>query len=388
MKVLNINIVLIYLIYLVLYLPAVFLVLRGIASRVKVAAEATFLVIVGALVLGDAAVVAYFNSLYPDALWQVLLTYCFGLCMAMQHEKAPWTQGSLMGLTVVGAALALSESHCAALGFVLTVFCVRQIWIENRTQQTVILAAVAAVVILTASMVSAVKGADRFSPASKMHAMTNGVLMRSLDPEKTLAEFNIDSRFETLADTSAYADYPYALPGNPEIKRDFLDHYSIGTLMLHYLRAPMEYAGLLEMSVSACFSPVRSYVGSFESTAGRPQRAQNGTLTYYSNLKGNSLPQTIGFLIILLIVYWAMFRQRRGLRHHVTNWTFRERQIMLDTFLTMFFCIVVHLSGILLVSGTAELERYKMISSTCVDGMLLLFVSEILHRLNIISSEE
>ena len=40
------------------------------------------------------------------------------------------------------------------------------------------------------------------------------------------------------------------------------------------------------------------------------------------------------------------------------------------------------------LSGTAELERYKMICGVCVDGMVLLFISEILHRLNILSSEE
>ena len=376
------------LLYLILYLPAVYLVFRGIASRVKVAAEATFLVVLGAVMLGDAAAVSYFNSLYPEAMWQVFLMYCLGMCLAMQHEKASWTQGGLMGLAVCGSVLALTESHCAAVGFVLTVFCVRQVFIENRTGQISAIAMTCAVVLLAASTLSAVAGTDRFTESSKMHAMTNGVLLRSQNPEKTLEEFGIDPRFETLADASAYADYPYALPGNQEIQRDFLSRYSAGTIALHYLRDPMAYFGLLELSVSASFSPMRDYVGSFEKSAGKPPWTQYPFLTYYSSFKGNSLPRTMGFLVILLGAYWVLFRQRRGLQHFVTRWTFRERQIMLDTFLMLFLAGLAHLSGIIALSGTAELERYKMLCGACVDGMVLLFVSEVMHRLNTFSSEE
>lgn len=376
------------LVYLLLYLPAVYLVLLGIALRVKVASEATFLVILGALVLGDSAILSYFNSLYPEAMWQIFLIYCLGLCLAMQREKAPWTQGGLMGLALCGSVLTLTESHCAVVGFMLTVFCVRQVMMENRTHQTTILAIVSAAVILTASVISATSGADRLTDASKMHAMTNGVLLRAENPEETLQDFGIDPRFETLADASAYADYPYALPGNPEILRDFLDRYSLGPIILHYVRHPFAYIGMLELSFSSSFSPMRSYVGNFEASSGREERTQNAMFTYYSNFKSNSLPRTLGFLVILGGVYWSLFRHRRGLQHFVTRWTLRERQIMLDTFLLLFAVAVAHLSAILCLSGTAELERYKMICGVCVDGMVLLFISEILHRLNILSSEE
>ena len=96
----------------------------------------------------------------------------------------------------------------------------------------------------------------------------------------------------------------------------------------------------------------------------------------------------MGFLVILLGAYWVLFRQRRGLQHFVTRWTFRERQIMLDTFLMLFLAGLAHLSGIIALSGTAELERYKMLCGACVDSMVLLFVSEVMHRLNTFSSEE
>ena len=375
-------------VYTLLYLPAVYLTLRGIAARVKVAAEATFLVIIGAVILGDAAMVSYFNSLYPEAMWQICIVYCLGFSLALQRSETGWTQLGLVGLLAAGSVLTLTESHCVAVGLVLTVFFARQIMMEDRTVQISLIASVCAAVILIVSAVSATAGANRFSDASKLHAMTNGVLMRSEDPEKTLEEFGIDARFETLTDISCYGNYPYALAGNPDIQRDFLPRYTVGSIIFHYIKHPLAYFGLLELGVRAAFHPMRSYVGSFESDTGMPERSMNGKLTSYSNFKANSLPQTIGFLVILLIVYWVLFRKRRGLNPHQARFTFRERQIMLDTFLLMLLTGVLHLSAIICFSGTAEMERYQMLCGVCIDGMLLLFAAEILHRLKIFSAEE
>ena len=129
-------------------------------------------------------------------------------------------------------------------------------------------------------------------------------------------------------------------------------------------------------------------MGNFESDTGQPERAANGQLTTYSNFKANSLPQTMGFLAILAIVYFVLFRKRRDLNPHKVRFTFRERQIMLDTFLLLLLTGIAHLTAIIALSGTAEMERYQMLCGICIDGMLLLFAAEILHRLHIFSAEE
>lgn len=376
------------LLYLILYLPAVYLVLRGVAARVKVAAEATFLVILGALILGDGAVLCYFNSLYPDAFCQVFLTYCLGFCLALQHEKGAWTQAGLFGLAIAGSLLTLTESHCAAAGVVLAVFSARQIFMAERTQQTAVMAGVCTVVLMIASLTSATAASSRFTETSKLHSVTNGILLRSDNPGQTLQELNIDPRFETITDMSSYLVYPYATSGTAEIKRDFLSRYSLGSVWFYYARHPFVYASLLELGTRAAFSQARNYVSNYEFSQGAPAQAKNQFMTYYSNFKSDSLPRTFGFLVILLIIYLVLFRHRRGLQHFVLRWTERERQIMLDTFLCLLAIGIADITGVICQSGTAELERYQMLYSACVDGILLLFMAEILHRLNILSVEE
>ena len=371
--------------YALLYLPGVYLVFRGIAARVSVAAEATFLVIIGALIFGDAAAVSCFNSLYPEALWQICMVYCMGFAMALQRGKPGRTQMGLLGFLISGSVLTFSESHCAAAGLVFTLYFVRMMMMEDRTIQISIMSIVCAAVMLTVAVISGTAGSTRFTEASKMHAMTNGVLLRSNNPAETLAEFGIDPRFETLTDVSSYDDYPYALSGEPEIRRNFLDRYSLGSILLHYARAPLAAAGLLEVGTRAAFHPTRNYLGNFESGTNLPERRTNGQLTFYSNFKASSLPHTLGFLAILGGVYWALFRKRRGIMAHDIKFTFRERQIMLDTFLMLGLTGIAHMGAVICLSGTAELERYRSIFGVCIDGMLLLFIAEILHRLKILS---
>ncbi len=374
-------------IYLILYLPAVYLVLRGVVARVSVAAEATALVIVGALILGDGVMISYFNSLYPEAFWQVFLLYCIGFCLALQHGDETWTQTGLLGLMTAGSILTLSERHCTAVGLILMVFCVRQIYMEERTKQSTALAALAAGVLLVASLVSLVTGSSRFDEASKLHSITNGVMLQANNPEKVLTEFDIDPRFETLADMSVFEAYPYMLVGNADIQRDFLGHVSFGRIILYYLRHPLEYVGLLEFGTKSAFNPNRRFVGNYEKSLGLPERTKNQLFIFYSNFKENSLPQTMGFLVILVIIYFVLFRKRRGLQFTVKRWSNRERQIMLDTFLCMLGIGIADITTVILLSGTSELERYQMLYGICIDGVLMLFISEILHRTNILASE-
>lgn len=373
--------------YLLLYLPAVALVAWGIASRTKNASEATFLAVLCALVFGDADVLAYFNSLYPEAMWYIFRSYCIGFCLMLQHRKSAWDQFSFIGLMIMGSILVMTEAHCASLGAVLVVFCLRQVMMEQSAHDTKLLALVASVMLLIISTLSIGVGASRFDENSKLHAMTNGVLMRSTNPERTLREFGIDLRFETLADSSAYDDYPYALVGQAEIQRDFLPKYNTVFIVLYYLRHPFEFSGIMELAVRCAFQTARSYVGNYEWSTGFPARARNPIMILYSNFKANSLPRTTGFLFILTLVYFILFRRKRSSLKK-PDWTPRERQIMLDTFLCVLMMGLADLGTVICMSGTAELERYQSLCGGCIDILLLLFVAEILHRLNILSSEE
>ena len=61
---------------------------------------------------------------------------------------------------------------------------------------------------------------------------------------------------------------------------------------------------------------------------------------------------------------------------------------MLDTFFCILAMGMADMIAVIMLSGTAELERYQMLYGNCINGILLLFMAEILHHLKLVSDEE
>ncbi|MCH4193594.1 MAG: hypothetical protein LKF52_14975 [Butyrivibrio sp.] len=367
------------LIYFLLYLPAVWLVIRGMALRVRFASEGTVIGVVSVLILGDGTLTAYFNSLYPEPVWILGMMYLTGIGLAFAEKSKIRDSVRMILMLIVGIILIMSEDHCAVCGIVLAVFFIVRM---GRQMKDRILPVLCAALLMTVSLFSFQNGISRFNESSFMSAMTNGVLLESVNPADTLNELGIDPRYETLADMSPYDVYPYALPDNPEIRKGFLDHYSTSEIMLYYMRHPVALISLTDAGIKASFSLRRDYCGNYEKQAGMQPRAGNIVFTLWNNFKQRSAPETIGYLLLLAIVLMVMMTgARKG------NTPAEESASVIQTFWILMGCCILHTVYIIIRSGTAEFARYSAIAGISIDLMSLLVFAVILHRLNIISTE-
>ncbi len=374
-------------VYLILYLPAVFLAAEGLLLRVRQPMEGTFIAVLCGIIFGDAGTVSYFNSLYPEALWVIGVLYVMGFMLLLEQDRRFSLVLSLVGITAAGSMLIMMESHLAVIGPVLTVFVLRMMFRNGELHPASGLVIMSAAVLLCASFGSGYAALNRFSETSRLHALTNGVLLRAENPAKALAEFGIDDRYETLTETYSYADYPYVLSGQREIQEDVLSNCETGSIVLYYVRHPLEAYGLLEIGTRAALNSPRSYVGNYEASLGLPERARNPLLILYSNFRSGVVPKTTGFLLLLSIVYLALFRPTRNpLKKQ--KWTLRDRQNRLSTFFCLLLMGITDMFAVICLSGTAEIERYQMFYGCCTDCMLILVLTEVLHRAKIISGEE
>ena len=368
--------------YLCLYLPAVWLITKQATLRVKYASEGTIIGCTSVLLFADVSYLSYFNSLYPEALWFICLLYCCGFCLSLQRAGR-WDAVWILLLVVFGLWLTLIEQHCAIFGFFLALFCLKQMRMDRAKYSTRAVAVLSALVLVLGGFGSFMSGPSRFSIDSKLNAMTSGVLLESANPERTLGEFGIDARFETLADTSSYSTYPLTKAENWELQTEFYNRYSTPSLLLYYVRHPAAMAALMEQGVHAAFAVRRDYCGNYERSVGMPPRGQTPLFALASTFKVRSMPKTLGYLLLLAIVYGMMLTKKTasGMRS-------RARNIALDTFWIMMSGGLAHVFYIILRSGTAELSRYSLILSVCIDLVSLLTVAEILHRLNMLETGE
>lgn len=369
--------------YVLLYLLAVWLLVRQLALRVRYASEGTVIGMAAVLLFADVAYLAYFNSLYPEPVWMIGLLYCAAACLSLQRPQEKMDPLRFLLLAFAGIALVLCENHCAVIGFVLALFCLKQTAMAEASFPSRTMAWVAAAVLITAGILSLMQCSTRFTQNSQLNAMTSGVLMESTEPAKTLEEFGIDPRFETLADFSCYEDYPYALAGNPELASDFYPYCSTPRLLLYYARHPSSMAALLELGVRSAFSMRRDYCGNYEASAGMPECGQTLLFSLASNFKSRSAPKTIGYLIVLSVAY-AVLLNRRNARALPR----RQRSVALDTFAAFLALGLMHMMTVILYSGSSELGRYCLPLSVCIDFVTLLVLTEALHRLNLLETEE
>lgn len=325
--------------YLVFYLPAVWLATTELIRRVHYASEALVIALLGIFLFG-----------------------------------------------AVGVLIAFVESHCVVITIGVVIFVVRQIMIRGTEFQTRVIAAAEAFVLALSVFMGARQGFSRFTVESKFNAMTTGVLLESKNPAETLEEFGIDGRFEVLTDTSVYQDYPVTRTDNRELKKDFLDQYTVADIGFYYLRHPLQMFSLLSLGVRSSFQMNRTYVGNFERSAGLPERARNVLFTVFSTFTGTTAPRTIGLLVILAVLYAFQFRrtrQRRGRQQ-----TERSRIAALDTFFLAFGLAVGHTLYIVLRSGSSEIERYGTVCGFCIWIMSAMFAAEILHRAGLVRTED
>lgn len=368
--------------YVLLALPGWAMLVHSIVRRADAFVEKCVLCVLCVLVFADVSYLTYFNSLYPEAIYQIGLSYLFGGCMMLQ-QRSRFTPLHWLTLVIGTLLLCTTRSHCGVVGFVAALFCIAQLRLGEQTIGRVG-AAVAAVTVLIGSFCSFAFVETDFDATSKVHAMTRGVLLQSTDPDKTLQEFNIDGSYALLADSSLYDVYALTEESEYYLQNGFLNQYTTTDIAIHYLRHPRALLSMLDLGVRSATDLRRTYCGNYERTVGMPAQGRSIFFAAYSIFKSRSLPHTIAFPLLLVIVCAVLSR---------SGWW---RQKDPDRFYYVYFCTtmaaaiiaIAHLTEVICLSGDAQLTQYSFIAGYSLDCLLLFTAAELLHRLNILEETQ
>ena len=368
------------LIYMLLYLPAVYLFIKQVCERVKRFSEIFVIAAAGLIIFSDAGYVTYFNSFYPEALWFITMLYCVGFAMSFQKSKSG--AGDLLNLLLFlmsAVVLISSRRQCAVIGFIFTVYCIRLIFIRRSLIWGASCIA-AAFVLSILGVVCFLGYQSDFSETSKFHAMTRGVLFESANPAETLAEFGIDSSYELLADASAYDYLPLVKAGDASLYHGFMDKYSTQDIVVYYLRHPGSLLGMIDVSIGSGMNIPRSNCGNYEKSVGLPKMAKSLFWSAWSTFKMTSAPRTIGYLFLLTAGVVLLFYKGYSIRP-VED---RRATVFLDM---LFMVLAVLLSQSIVVifnSGDAEMVQRTFLVGFGLDIMTYCVFAELLHKIKIV----
>lgn len=368
------------LLYLILWIPGVYLVIRAALERISYFSEAAVLSVLGILVFSDISCVAYLNSLYSDALIWICLLYIAGSALLL-HKEGKRDKILVLVFTVAGIVLTIAERRCFLAGVFLSVFLILQIRIFSQMSMKM-LSFLCSVILFALALAGFYNCKDEFDQTAKFHSMTRGVLLQSADPEKELERMNIDHSYTVLTDCSLYDYYPVTEIGNPLIQKGFLDRYDGGDVALFYLRNPGAMISMWDLGVKAAFDLRRSYCGNYEKSVGMPAMGKSIFWSAWSIFKERSAPKTIGYVLILTIAFSVMSGKKVFHKKDIRRWDY------------VYFCVMSmlvllcmgDLTYVILKSGDAQFVQYNIVSGTVMDLLFYYVLAEMLHKLNILEA--
>lgn len=368
------------LIYLVLYLPAVYLIVRQVCQRVKQFTEGFFIAAAGLVIFSDIGYITYFNSFYPEAVWLISMLYCVGAAMSFQKERS--SSLDFLGLLlffVSAITLVGSRRQCAVLGFLFAIYVIRLIFVRRNFLWGASCIGAAFALSLFAMLCIFLFPSD-FSETSKFHSMTRGVLFVSSDPAKTLLEFGIDSSYELLTDASAYDYLPLVKSGDASLYHGFMDQFTNSDIAVYYLRHPGNLLGMIDVSIGAGMDIRRGSCGNYEMSAGMPVKAKSLFWSGWSTFKLMSAPKTIGYLFLLTGFVFFLFYKGYSVRPQKD----RRNTIFLDMNLTVLGVLLCQSVAVIIGSGDAEMVQRMFLVGLSLDIMTYSVFAELQHKLKIV----
>lgn len=365
-------------IYAIFYMPALWLLIKSATERVAFFSERAVVTILGILIFSDISYLTFFNSLYSEALIFLCILYCAAFGMSLQKEKK--TNYAVIWLIVLSASvLCWTRQYLMLAGFIIAAF-ILFLWNLNKEAAWKGCVLMASVVLIFVSFGGYFFQQEDFYKTEKFHAMTRGVLLQAKEPEKALEEFHIDPSYTLLTDVSAYDVFLQADPEDESLNNEFYNHYSAVSIAGYYLRHPGSMLSMMDIAVKSSINLRKTDCGNYPYYAGMPPGARSIFWSMYSNFKIRSLPNTIGYFILLIAGYILLSgKGRLGKQNR------QRRMRIFFSVMTMLSAIGIAESVYLIIrGGDVQLVQKGFLFGVILDLMLFFIITELLHKLNIL----
>ena len=366
--------------YLLLYLPGVYLLLRSGLERVHYFSEALALAAAGVLAFSDISYLVFFNSLYPDPIILICLIYIAGGSMSLHTERKAQA-GLQLVITAAGMMLCLLEKRFFLAGIFTAVLLASHSRVLTGSGR--ILAGGLAAILIGSSVFSFYWCDQEFDDVSKVHSITRGILLDAQKPDQVLEDLGIDASYSLLTDQSLYDYYPPSEISNPVLQEGFLDRFSPADVGLYYMKHPGSMVFMWNNAVRSALRLRRDYCGNYERSTGMPAMGKSVFWSAWSIFKERSLPSTIGYVLLLILVFTAMSGRKVFNRKAVHRWDY----IYFVTMLVVTVIGMADITAVICLSGDSQLVQYSMTLGVVLDILLYYVVAEILHKLNILEGK-
>ncbi|WP_239630326.1 hypothetical protein [Paenibacillus sp. H1-7] len=361
-------------IYTVLYTMAVYLLIEGITWRLP-AKRGYIIAGIAIFLFGDTGYTAYFNSFFSESV--VLITSMLVFASGLLLYRKRYNDYVLLGLFFISTIiLTTSKQQNAPVGILISMLGVFLVLIRRERTFRAITASLL-VLLFAVGVGTYVLIPKEFVNINKYHAMTRGVLMDSVNPEKTLESFGIDKQFAILNQSIYYNPYTTVDVDSELLENEFYSRYGFGSILDYYITHPDQAGKMLNLAAKSGFTIRPPAMGNYEKSVGKPFGAQTKFFSGYSLMKDALAPKTFGFVVIWMIIVIGLYTPS-----FVTAWKLREMRRCFRLPLVVMM-MLIGISGIavsIIGAGDADLSKHEFLFTATFDLVSFLAVADILGR--------
>lgn len=341
------------------FLTALYLFTTAISEKLSIVG-ALFAALICVFVFCDISYIAYLHSFYAEPVAFISLML-FSAC-ALLFADARGSAGLLLaGLLFSGAVFMFLNNETAPLGIGLGIICL-VLTTKKHKPSARIAAVIAGVILICFSTFSIVWFNSVKDRADQYHAMTRGVLIASDDPGSTLESLNIDPQYELLDESTYYDAYPIISPSDPRLNAQFYSQYDTLTIVRFYIENPGAFLGLLKSAAVNMFDSRPDY-SNFSASSGYPSGTLARFPSFFSAFKTNSMPHTLGFLILWVAASVASMLKSRS-----------KMAVVLVLIFIGFAAIILPI----LRSGDAAFTRFMFLFNVIFDIVTVILISRVI----------
>ena len=332
-----------------------------------------YIAALGVLFFADTGYTAYFNSFYAESI--VFVSFITAISSALLVFQKRYHPYPLIAIYIISSlVLTTAKQQNAPLGVLLGILII-PVMVSAFKQKPVVdprKARLRRFVIVGCSLLLCVCGIvvymiipQEFVDINKYHSMTRGILMTSQNPETALEFFNINPQYSLLDGTIYYERYPEADVEGKELKTEFYPQYGFVSVAAYYALHPREFFEMLNTAAKNAYVTCPEGIGNYQRSADKAPGAKTYFFTLVSTFKKNTIPRTVGFMII-----WIA-----GVL--VFSFADRKRTLVL-AFATLMGLsqIVVSIIG----AGDADLSKHIFLYNLVFDLANFLVISTVILR--------
>jgi len=314
------------------------------------------------LVFTDAGYIAYFNSLYGEALSFTTLLLIIALAVYLSKSKNPRILG-LIGFYVTAIFLTCAKIQYIPIGMVIALFSLQFLRLKNdKKWRSMIATFITAILVISA--LSYLSIPNVFRVCNKYQSVFYGVLKDSETPQADLEELGLNKEYALLAGTHYFmGEYPIDIK-DAAFQDEINSKVSPFKVAMFYLKHPIRYIKKLEVSANSAFKLIQGF-GNYEKYYDDTPKKEVTNFRLWNDFKDKILPHSLLFLVLFFAVYTIIliFQYRKADRV--------SEKIYFSTFLLVMIIGIIQFIVPVICDGEADLSKHLFLFNVCFDIMFV-----------------